>query len=62
VDKFLWRGGISEVYRVFDLEREAPLAMKMLYPDLAYDRVFMKYFRGGEKEIIKLQPPNIVSL
>jgi serine/threonine-protein kinase len=37
VDAFIASGGMGAVYRVWDLKRNAPLAMKVLHADLAED-------------------------
>ena len=60
VDDFLGRGGMAEVYRVFDLDRSVPLAMKVLHADLAEDRVFVRRFQREGTTLAKLQHPNIV--
>ena len=60
VDESLGRGGMAEVYRVWDLQRDVPLAMKVLREDLAHDVVFLKRFEREAKTLSKLQHPNIV--
>ena len=60
VDEFLGRGGMADVYKVFDLERGVPLAMKVLRDDLAEDRVFLRRFEREAQNLAKLQHPNIV--
>jgi len=35
VDEFIGRGGMAEVYKVWDLQRSTYLAMKVLHQDLA---------------------------
>lgn len=60
VDEFLGRGGMAEVYKVWDLQRDVPLAMKVLREDLAHDVVFLKRFEREAKTLSKLQHPNIV--
>ncbi len=57
VDAFLGRGGMAEVYRVFDRQRTAPLAMKLLHDDLAEDAVFLKRFNREGKTLETLQHP-----
>ena len=37
VDAYLGSGGMGVVYRVWDLQRNVPLAMKVLHADLADD-------------------------
>jgi serine/threonine-protein kinase len=60
VEESLGRGGMAEVYRVFDQERGVTLAMKVLREDLAEDRVFLRRFQREAQNLAKLQHPNIV--
>ena len=60
VEEALGRGGMADVYRVYDLERGVPLAMKVLREDLAEDRVFLRRFQREAQNLAKLQHPNIV--
>lgn len=45
VDAYLGSGGMADVYKVFDLTRQVELAMKVLKPDLAEDREFLRRFQ-----------------
>ncbi|GAF89912.1 unnamed protein product, partial [marine sediment metagenome] len=60
VDAFIGRGGMAEVYRVWDTKRAVPLAMKLLREDLAQDRVFLRRFKREAQTLANLQHPNIV--
>jgi serine/threonine protein kinase len=60
VDAFIGKGGMADVYRVFDKGRAATLAMKILKPDLAEDRIFIRRFQREAQTLITLQHPNIV--
>jgi serine/threonine protein kinase len=60
VDESLGRGGMSEVYKVWDEKRQKFLAMKILREDLAHDIVFLKRFDREANTLAKLQHPNIV--
>jgi serine/threonine protein kinase len=60
VDAFIGKGGMADVYRVYDQGRAATLAMKVLKPDLAEDRVFIRRFQREAQTLITLQHPNIV--
>jgi len=60
VDSFLGRGGMAEVYKVWDANRTTFLAMKILHKNLAMDAVFMRRFRREADTLTKLQHPNIV--
>ncbi len=60
VDQFIGRGGMADVYKVWDLERAAFLAMKVLHEGLAEDQVFLRRFRREAQTLAKLKHPNIV--
>lgn len=60
VDAFLGKGGMAEVYKVWDPRRSVSLAMKVLQADLAEDKVFVRRFRREGQTLAKLQHPNIV--
>jgi serine/threonine protein kinase len=60
VEGFIGRGGMAEVYRVWDKERAACLAMKVLREDLAEDLVFLRRFRREAQTLARLQHPHIV--
>jgi len=60
VDTFIGRGGMAEVYKVWDSNRMTFLAMKLLHEDLAIDRIFMRRFQREAQTLAKLQHPNIV--
>ncbi len=62
IDAFLGRGGMSEVYKVWDSQRSVYLAMKLLREDLAEDQVFLKRFQREAQTLARLQHPNIVRL
>jgi serine/threonine protein kinase len=60
VDSFLGRGGMAEVYKVWDTRRSVFLALKMLREELAEDKVFLRRFKREAQTLAKLQHPNIV--
>jgi eukaryotic-like serine/threonine-protein kinase len=60
VDSFVASGGMGAVYRVWDLKRNVPLAMKVLHSELADDPVIFKRFRREANALKKLAHPNIV--
>ncbi|MDH5506701.1 MAG: protein kinase [Anaerolineae bacterium] len=60
VRQMIGRGGMAEVYEVWDQQRSASLAMKVLNEDLAIDRVFMRRFKREAQTLAKLQHPHIV--
>jgi len=60
VDSFVASGGMGTVYRVWDLKRNVPLAMKVLHADLAEDPALFKRFQREARALQKLAHPNIV--
>ena len=60
VESFLGKGGMAEVYKVWDQKRSVYLALKILHADLAEDIVFLRRFKREAQTLAKLQHPNIV--
>jgi serine/threonine protein kinase len=60
IESFLGKGGMAEVYKVWDEARSVPLAMKILHADMAEDKVFLRRFRREAQTLETLQHPNIV--
>src|SRR5512143_1738269 len=60
VDDFLGRGAMADVYKVWDDQRAAYLAMKLLREDLALDTIFLRRFRREAQALAQLQHPHIV--
>jgi len=60
VDAFVASGGMGAVYRVWDLKRNVPLAMKVLHAELAEDPSVFKSFQREARALQKLAHPNIV--
>ena len=60
VDDFIGSGGMGVVYRVWDLKRNAPLAMKVLHADLADEPSVLKRFKREARALRKLAHPHIV--
>jgi serine/threonine protein kinase len=60
VDAYVASGGMGVVYRVWDLKRNVPLAMKVLHADLAEDPSVYKRFKREANALKKLTHPNIV--
>jgi serine/threonine protein kinase len=56
----LGRGGMAEVYKVYDMQRATHLAIKVLHEDLAEDMVFLRRFQREAHTLANLQHPNIV--
>jgi serine/threonine-protein kinase len=60
VDDFIGRGAMADVYKVWDSQRAAYLAMKLLREDLAMDTIFLRRFRREAQALAQLQHPHIV--
>ncbi len=60
VDEFIASGGMGAVYKVWDLKRNVPLAMKVLHADFADDPSSFKYFQREARALQKLRHPNVV--
>jgi serine/threonine protein kinase len=60
VDAFVAAGGMGAVYRVWDLKRNVPLAMKVLHSELADDPHMFKRFQREANALKKLTHPHIV--
>ncbi|MGD2251598.1 MAG: DUF2817 domain-containing protein [Anaerolineales bacterium] len=60
VEAFVAAGGMGTVYRVWDLKRNVPLAMKVLHGELAEDPSVFKLFQREARALKKLAHPNIV--
>ena len=54
------RGGMAEVFKVWDNQRAVHLAMKVLRQDIAQDPIFLRRFQREAKALSSLQHPNIV--
>ena len=62
VEAFLDRGGMASVYRATDLQRNIPVALKVLKADLAEDVVFLRRFAREATVLQRLDHPHIVRL
>src|SRR5690606_27375442 len=60
VDALISSGGMGSVFRVWDLERNVALAMKVLHADLAEDQEMLEHFKREARALRKLEHPNIV--
>jgi serine/threonine protein kinase len=60
VASFLGKGGMANVYKVWDRSRMATLAIKVLDPSLAADPVFWEHFRQEARALADLDHPKIV--
>jgi len=60
VEELIGRGGMAEVYKVWDADRADTLAMKVLREDLAQDKVFLRRFEREAQTLAKLQHRSVV--
>ncbi len=60
IENFIAAGGMATIYRVWDLQRSVPLAMKVLHPDMAADPSFMARFEREARSLQMLIHPHIV--
>jgi tRNA A-37 threonylcarbamoyl transferase component Bud32 len=60
--RHLARGGMAEVYLAHDELLDRPVAVKVLFPELAQDDSFVERFRREAQSAARLNHPNIVSV
>jgi serine/threonine protein kinase len=60
IDQLIGRGGMADVYKVWDSQRANYLAIKILRKDLANNRLFLNHFQREGHTLEQLQHPNIV--
>ena len=58
----LARGGMADVFLARDRLLDRPVAIKVLFPDLAADTAFVERFRREAQAAANLNHPNIVSI
>ena len=56
----LGRGGMAEVFKVYDNVRASALALKVLRDDMAQDKIFLRRFQREAHTLAKLQHRSIV--
>ncbi len=61
VDTFVATGGMGAVYKVWDMQRNVPLAMKVLSSDLVEDPAGFRSFQREAEALKSLSHPNIVT-
>lgn len=62
MDELVGEGGMAKVYKAWDLDRGAYLAIKLLKEDLALDKMFLRRFKREAETLAQLGHPNIVRL
>ena len=58
--EYIGRGGMADVYKVWDAQRVIHLAAKVLHKDMALDKVFLRRFEREAETLTQLQHPHIV--
>jgi Protein kinase domain len=58
----LGRGGMGVVYRAYDTVKGRTVALKVLIPELATDRLFRDRFRRESKRAARLSEPHIIPI
>jgi serine/threonine-protein kinase len=61
VDTFIGRGGMAEVFKVWDNLHSVPLGMKVLPEDLVEDITFLRRFKREAQTLARIQHPNVMS-
>src|SRR5688572_33327880 len=56
------RGGMADVYLARDSLLDRPVALKVLFPELATDPSFVERFRREAQAAANLSHPNIISV
>ena len=62
VQAHVGRGGMADVYLVYDVDLQRKVALKILLPALAHDAAFVQRFRREAQTVARLDHPNIVNV
>lgn len=62
IKTFLGQGSLGAVFAALDMESGRPVALKVIYPQIAAQRPFRKAFSQEAARITDLQHPNIVDI
>jgi serine/threonine-protein kinase len=62
LDAQIGQGGMSTVYRAFDLVLEREVAVKLMHSDIATDKEQLERFRREARSVAQLSHPHIVSV
>src|ERR671927_345471 len=62
LDAQIGAGGMSTVYRTFDLTLERPVAVKLMHREIAHDSAQLERFRRAAKAVARLSHPHIVQV
>ena len=62
LDAQIGRGGMSTVYRAFDVVLERPVAIKLMHAEIASDSDHLERFRREARAVAQLSHPHIVTV
>src|SRR6195256_6324566 len=62
LDARIGRGGMSTVYRAFDVVLERPVAIKLMHREIAADADQLERFRREARSVAQLNHPQIVTV
>jgi eukaryotic-like serine/threonine-protein kinase len=62
LDAEIGRGGMSTVYRAFDIVLERPVAIKLMHREIAADSDQLERFRREARSVARLSHPHIVTV
>src|ERR671927_520566 len=62
LDAQIGAGGMSTVYRTFDLTLERPVAVKLMHREIASDSAQLERFRREARAVARLSHPHIVGV
>jgi eukaryotic-like serine/threonine-protein kinase len=62
LDAQIGRGGMSTVYRAFDIVLERPVAIKLMHREIASDSDQLERFRREARSVARLNHPHIVTV
>ena len=62
LDAQIGRGGMSTVYRAFDIVLERPVAIKLMHREIASDSDQLERFRREARSVAQLNDPHVVTV
>src|ERR1700677_548383 len=62
LDAQIGRGGMSTVYRAFDIVLERPVAIKLMQREIASDSAQLERFRREARSVARVSHPHIVAV
>ena len=62
LDSLLGRGGMGEVYKAYDTQRDRYVALKLLPQALSGDREYLKRFQRESNVAARLRDPHVIPI